>query len=225
MLKAVLFDLDGTLLDTAPDFIFCLNCLLAEENMEPLSDKLIRNTVSNGASALIHLGFPHTLDNEAELTRLRNRLLEIYAQHLADHTLPFDGITDLLVFLEKQAIPWGIVTNKPYIYTKPLVEKMDFPVIPGCIVCPEHVSNRKPHPEPLQLACKQLACSTNEAIYLGDHSRDIEAGLNADMPTIACSYGYIEAHDSAEKWNARHIINQPLDALPILKNYLSNESR
>jgi phosphoglycolate phosphatase len=217
-LKAVLFDLDGTLLDTAPDFATVLNQLRAEEKMLPLDYQMIRDTVSNGASALVRLGFAID-ETHADFERLRQRLLRLYSQHLADQTQPFDGINDILHYIKQQQLCWGVVTNKPFVYTESLLKKMSFPLAPATIVCPDHVTHKKPHPEPMLLACKQANCKPFEAIYLGDHRRDIEAARNAGMLTIACAYGYIEKGDMMSEWRADHIIQHPREAIAILQHY------
>jgi phosphoglycolate phosphatase len=217
-LKAVLFDLDGTLLDTAPDFATVLNQLRAEENQPVLDYQSIRDTVSNGASALVRLGFAID-DTHPDFSRLRERLLQLYSEHLADETQPFDGIDDLLQYVKQQKLCWGVVTNKPLIYTEPLLKKMPFPLAPATVVCPDHVAHKKPHPEPMLLACKQAHCKPFEAIYLGDHRRDVEAAHNAGMQTIACAYGYIEQGDNINTWQADHIIQQPREAIAILQRY------
>ncbi len=219
-LKAVLFDLDGTLLDTAPDFVTVLNTLLIEEGRDTLADDIIRATVSSGARALVQLGF-NLNEGETEFERLRLRLLELYSAHLADATGPFAGIEDTLHFLREQSIAWGIVTNKPQAYTEPLMQQITLPgTPPATVICPDHVTHRKPHPEPLLLACKHLTCTPAEAIYLGDHRRDIESGRNAGMPTIACGYGYIEQGDSIHDWQASHIIEHASEIPAVLQHYL-----
>jgi len=219
-LKAVLFDLDGTLLDTAPDFITSLNLLLAEEGKTSLPHSLIRNAVSNGASALVQLGFPDISPTDKLFEHLRERLLSIYSQHLADASAPFEGIAELLEYAAHHGLHWGIVTNKPFIYTAPLLEQMKFLIPPASVVCPDHVTHRKPHPEPMFLACKQIGCTVSEAIYLGDHRRDIESAHNANMLTIACAYGYIEPNEDIYHWQANHVIDKPQQAIDILRSYL-----
>lgn len=219
-LKAVLFDLDGTLLDTAPDFINSLNLLLQEQQRDPLPREMIRKTVSNGATALVQLAFPDIRSDSATFDTMRQRLLAIYSQHLADHSQPFPGINELLRFCQQHQLQWGIVTNKPWVYTEPLIRQMTFPCPPASIVCPDHVKNRKPDPEPLLLACQQLNCRVTEAIYLGDHRRDIESAHNAQMATIACAYGYIEDGDDIHQWRADHVIEHAQDAIPLLQQKL-----
>jgi len=221
-LKAVLFDLDGTLLDTAPDFVTSLNLLLIEEKKKPLEYKIIRNTVSNGASALIQLAFK-IKDTDPDFERLRQRLLTLYSQHLAEKTRPFDGINELLLFIAKRQMAWGVVTNKPFVYAEPLLRQMHFPLAPQTVVCPDHVTYRKPHPEPMLLACKQLGCRPFEAIYLGDHRRDIEAAQNASMLTIACAYGYIETGDKVSDWHADYSVQQVNEIIPTLQKIMSEK--
>ena len=126
----------------------------------------------------------------------------------------------MLCFLKQQKISWGVVTNKPFFYTEPLLKQMPFPVAPHTVVCPDHVTHRKPHPEPMLLACKQLDCKPFEAIYLGDHRRDIEAAQNASMKTIACAYGYIEAGDKVSDWHADYSVQQVKDIIPILQKII-----
>lgn len=219
ILKAVLFDLDGTLLDTAPDFVTTLNLLLAEEKRLPLDYQTIRNTVSNGAKALIQLGFQID-ETDADFERLRQRLLALYSLHLADKTQPFEGINDVLAFTSEHNMSWGVVTNKPYVYTEPLLKQMPFRIAPHTVICPDHVKHRKPHPEPMLLACKQIGCEPSEAIYLGDHRRDIESAQNAHMLTIACAYGYIDASDKVADWHADYTVQHAREVVPILNTIL-----
>lgn len=217
-MKAVLFDLDGTLFDTAPDFIVVLNQLRAEEQLPPLPGDAIRAVVSNGARALITLGFGLD-EGQAGFECLRQRLLELYLNHLAEKTVPFPGIEPLLRQLAASNIAWGIVTNKPLIYTAPLLRAYPHLPAPGAVICPDHVVNRKPHPEPVLLACAQIGCHPQEAIYLGDHERDIVAGRAAGMPTIGCRYGYINGGEDPTDWNADHLVDSAEDIWPLLQQH------
>ncbi len=218
-LEAVLFDLDGTLLDTAPDFVYILNQLLAEYQKPALPSDIIRSTVSNGARALVSLAFEIDEDH-ADFPVLRARLLTLYTEHLAVATTPFPGIIDTLVFLAAKNIPWGIVTNKPKAYTTPLMERIKLEHQADVVICPEHVTQTKPHPEPLLLACKMLDCRPANTIYIGDHRRDIEAGRLAGMKTVAASYGYIHADDPVDSWNADHCVDSATKITAILECYL-----
>ncbi|RRJ85436.1 HAD family hydrolase [Aestuariirhabdus litorea] len=208
----VLFDLDGTLLDTAPDFIKVLNRLLEEQQRPPLDDAPIRATVSNGARALVSLGFGLT-EGEPGFEPLRERLLTLYEERLGEFTRPFDGIDPLLSTLEARGIPWGVVTNKPSRYTLPLLEKLGYRSRCATVVCPDQVSHSKPHPEPMLLACQQAACIPARTVYIGDHERDIKAGHNAGMPTIAALYGYLEAGLDWRRWRATHQVNHASEIL------------
>ncbi|TQV84202.1 HAD-IA family hydrolase [Exilibacterium tricleocarpae] len=216
-LKAVLFDLDGTLLDTAPDFVVTLNQLLAQEGRAPLPAERIRATVSEGARALVTLGFELT-ETDSDFEPLRQRLLAIYRDNLAVHTRLFDGIAPLLQQCTARDLAWGIVTNKPDAYTQPLLQALA--LAPGVTVCPDHVSQTKPDPEPLLLACTRLNCDTGDAIYIGDHVRDIECGRRAGMPTIAAAYGYLADTGAASQWDADHIAHSATELWPIIEGYL-----
>jgi 2-phosphoglycolate phosphatase len=209
-LKAVIFDLDGTLVDTADEFIIVVQALRAEHDLAPIDEQIIRANVSNGARALVSLALDITED-EPEFESKRLRLLDIYMGVLGDTARPYPGIESLLVELESRGISWGISTNKPRAYTEPLLAKLAISPAPGSVVCPDDVSQRKPHPEPLYLNCKQLGCSPHEAIYVGDHLRDIEAGRRAGMYTIAAAYGYIEDWDKPENWQANSIVQASTD--------------
>lgn len=218
-LEAVLFDLDGTLLDTAPDFVYVVNTLLEEYNKPPLPSDTIRSTVSNGARALISLAF-EVDEGHADFPLLRERLLALYLEHLAVATTPFPGIIETLLFLAENSIPWGIVTNKPSAYTDPLLRRIDLQIQADVVICPEHVTHPKPHPEPLLLACKKINCRPANSIYVGDHRRDIDAGRLAGMKTVAASYGYIHEDDSADNWNADHCIDSATQLNAILARYI-----
>jgi len=219
-LKAVLFDLDGTLLDTAPDFAIVVNLLLQRHGKPPIEYSLIRATVSNGARALVSLAFGIN-EGDSEFADLRQQLLELYSQHLSVKTKPFDGINELLDWLEAQRLSWGIVTNKPRIYTEPIIENLGLAERCATIICPDDVQRTKPDPEPLYLACKQMQCAAEQTIYIGDHRRDIEAGKNAEMRTIAANYGYINSVDPAKNWNADFYVDHASELTPLIKSLLS----
>lgn len=218
-IRAVIFDLDGTLLDTAPDFVLVVNKLLHQYDQPALDADLIRSQVSNGAKALVKLAFAMEEDDpEFEIRRLQ--LLDLYLQHIADYTRPFTGIENLIQTLEQHQIAWGIATNKPARYTNPLMQALNMQPAPFSVICPDHVTRSKPDPESLLLASKQLHCSTDQIIYVGDHLRDIECGKRAGSITIAAAYGYIDANDSPESWNADYLVNSAEDIWPIVQGYL-----
>ncbi len=200
-LRAVIFDLDGTLVDTADEFIPVVQSLRAEHGRGPMNPERIRASVSNGARALVSLGLDLQEDAEGFESK-RLRLLELYSEVLGTMASVYPGIGDLLVKLTGIGIGWGISTNKPRAYTEPLLARLDIRPPPGSVVCPDDVTNRKPHPESLYLNCRELGCAPHEAIYVGDHRRDIEAGRSAGMYTIAAAYGYIEPGDDSRRWGA-----------------------
>lgn len=199
--EAVLFDLDGTLLDTAPDFARVLNAMLAEQGLPALPFPRIRATVSHGARALVRLAFGLT-DGEAGFEPLKTRLLALYEAGLAMETTPFDGVRPLLEELGNRGIGWGVVTNKPLYLAAPLMSAMGFEPAAAALVCPDHVSRTKPDPEPLLLACSLMGCVPSSAVYVGDHARDIEAGRRAGMPTIAAAWGYLADDEPVSAWGA-----------------------
>ncbi len=239
-LKAVLFDLDGTLVDTAEEFVGVVQALRAEHGMDAMDPARIRASVSNGARALVTLGLG-IAETAPEFEEKRLRLLELYGQVLGSAALPYPGIAELLAALSERGIGWGVSTNKPRAYAEPLLRALgmlgdryagdatvgacyagDRPrsgllqgdraqsalLHPPCgsLVCPDDVQNRKPHPESLYRNCRDLGCAPFEAIYIGDHLRDIEAGRRAGMYTVAAAYGYIEAGDDPANWGADAII-------------------
>jgi 2-phosphoglycolate phosphatase len=204
-LRAVIFDLDGTLVDTAAEFVLIVQTLRAEHGLEPMNPERIRASVSNGARSLVTLGLDLP-EEAAGFETQRLRLLELYSEVLGSVAKPYPGITDLLVELEHRNIGWGIATNKPRYLTEPLLKRLDIRPQPGSVVCPDDVSERKPHPESLMLNCRELGCEPAQVIYVGDHLRDIEAGKRAGMHTIAALYGYIEPGDDPYSWGAdRHV--------------------
>lgn len=218
-LQAVIFDLDGTLLDTAPDFYSTVNALRAEEGLEPLANERIRQVVSNGARALVSMAFELEF-NAPGFDRLHKRLLGIYSQQLAELTQPFPGIPETLEFLAERNLPWGIVTNKSHRYTQPILAALDLQPAPASVVCPEDVSQTKPHPEPLLLACEQMSCCPTKVIYVGDHQRDIDCGKAAGSFTVAAAYGYLDEDCDPAAWEADHLIHSAHDLLGIVESYL-----
>jgi len=198
-LKAVIFDLDGTLVDTADEFVPVVQALRAEHGREAMDPQRIRASVSNGARALVSLGLD-LAEDAPEFESKRLRLLELYSSILGTMARPYPGIPELLEVLTGRGIAWGIATNKPRVYTEPLLARLG--LAPGSVVCPDDVAQRKPHPESLLRNCRDLQCEPGEAIYVGDHRRDIEAGRAAGMYTIAAAYGYIEPGDDPDGWGA-----------------------
>ena len=218
-IRAVMFDLDGTLLDTAPDFVTVVNLLLKEHNKPALADEKIRACVSNGARALIAMAFDID-ETYPEFQALRLRLLELYLENLAVATKPFPGITNLLRTLGQHNIAWGIATNKPAIYTSAILLALNLQPIAASVICPDHVKQSKPDPESLFLAAEQIGCSADEIIYIGDHQRDIECGNRAGSITIAAAYGYIDDEKNIANWQADYRVNHADEIWPIIAKHL-----
>lgn len=204
-IAAVLFDLDGTLVDTAPDFTAVLHQLCADQGVAPPADAAILATVSSGARALVELAFRLAPDAQG-FDPLHQALLDVYMTQLqTTRSTLFPGMDRLLTELEGRHIPWGVVTNKPERFSIPLLQKLSLEQRCSVLVCPDHVSQTKPHPEPLLLACARLGCAPDQTIYVGDHPRDIEAGKAACMTTIAAAYGYLPHEPPIADWGADHI--------------------
>jgi phosphoglycolate phosphatase len=187
--KLVLFDLDGTLVDTSPDFILSLNNVLVRNNRKPIKESLIRRHVSDGSAKLTEIGF-NLPRNHFLFDGYRQELLDEYKNNLTTSSKIFDGIKELLDFLKSNEISFGIVTNKPLEYARPVIE--NFIELDNCkvLVCPDHVNNIKPDPEGILQACSKLSIDPSKTIYIGDHPKDLEAGISAGTKTIGCRYGY-----------------------------------
>jgi len=199
---AVLFDLDGTLVDTAPDMVAVLDDLQKMEGQVPLPYATARAQVSNGAAVLIHLAFPDA--DEANHERLRLQYLENYQAAVCVHSALFPGLAELLDILDAEQYPWGVVTNKPARMTDPLLAGLGLGLRAACAISGDTLEQRKPHPAPLLLASEQTGVAPQRTVYVGDAARDIEAGRAAGMITIAVEYGYI-SDDDPRSWNANHI--------------------
>jgi phosphoglycolate phosphatase len=211
-ITTVLFDLDGTLLDTAPDLADALNTVLAENRHEPLPYETIRGMVSHGGIALIKLGF--RLDESSpDFEPLRQRLLSIYRANLSSKTRPFPGMAKLLEQLEQGGLNWGVVTNKPAWLTEPLLQDLGLLQRAACVVSGDTLDERKPHPAPMLHACELAGSRPEQCVYIGDARRDIEAGKNAGMYTLVALFGYFMDDDRPHEWQADGIMEQPLELL------------
>lgn len=209
----VLFDLDGTLLDTAADFVHAANQLSKELGQNPITVEELRPAVSHGLVEIMHTCFKISPDH-SQYPILAKKLLMLYEQSICTYTQPFPGILDLLSALEKQNIRWGIVTNRPSHYTALLLEATDFKSRASCIVNGDTTPNPKPHPDPLFYACKQLAVEPQQCIYIGDAERDIQAGKAAGMTTLGVLFGYIPDIPTALQWGADYYVNHADEILP-----------
>lgn len=206
--QAVFFDLDGTLIDTAPDMVSVLIDLQREEAMEPLDYDVGRSHVSNGAAGLVSLAFPNIDEENHE--RLRLRYLEKYQSSVCVRSHVFPGIDDLLNVLDAKRIPWGVVTNKPMRMTDPLLAGLGLTKRAVCAISGDTLPQRKPDPAPLYLAAEQAGFQTSACIYVGDALRDIEAGRAAGMHTVGVEYGYI-AEDHPSSWGADAVVADPAE--------------
>jgi len=198
--RAVLFDLDGTLLDTAPDMVGALNELRAQESRDPLRFEQVRPFVSHGAKALVSLGFPEA--DGVVFERLRTRFLEIYRSRLSLETRLYDGVEEALTHLESTGISWGIVTNKPRWLTEPLLRHFALQDRAGVVVSGDTLAQRKPHPAPLLYAAEKLGAAPADCIYVGDAERDVLAAQSAGMSVFVALFGYIPADERPRDWPA-----------------------
>jgi len=207
-MKAVLFDLDGTLIDTAADFIRIIQDMCCEKGVAVVDANLIRSQVSEGARAMVKLVYPELEVEDPVFLAHRQRFLDIYA---------------LLEKLESQEIPWGIVTNKPRWLSEALLDALNLTERCAVLVCPEDVSQTKPDPEPMYLAAKHIAIAPQDCIYVGDHPRDIDAGRNAQMYTILAAYGYLPfAHkDDLTAWQADCIVKTVAELDDVIQSLVS----
>ena len=216
-MSAILFDLDGTLVDTAPDMAAALNHILNEEGMDSLPLATIRPHVSRGGLALTKLAFDDHRE-ETEIEPLRLRFLDYYLQHVADHSNLFDGFETVLQTMEAEAIPWGVVTNKPGWLTDPLMQELGLQSRSAVTISGDTTSERKPHPLPLITAAEIINRNCEDCLYIGDDPRDIQAGNAANMTTVIARYGYITDPDSLSTWRADHQIDKPQEILDLLAN-------
>jgi N-acetyl-D-muramate 6-phosphate phosphatase len=209
--RAVLFDLDGTLIDTAPDMIGALNALREQESLAPLAYALARTQVSHGSTGLLRLAFPGV--DTVRCEELRARFLNLYAARLARESALFDGCAEVLDALEAHGIVWGVVTNKPGWLTEPLLRALRLEGRAGCVVSGDSLPERKPHPLPLLHAAHCLQIPPAQCVYIGDAQRDILAARAAGMPVLVASYGYLGPEDDAPGWAADGDLQAPLALL------------
>jgi phosphoglycolate phosphatase len=214
-IDAVLFDLDGTLLDSARDFHRIINRMLHEHGCPPIAFDDLRTQVSNGARAMVRHAFKLEQDSAA-FASLHQQLLDYYAQDTCQESRLFDDIAALLEWLEASKIQWGIVTNKPRRFTLTLLETLNLSQRCASLICPDDVQTGKPDPEGLLLACSQLNANPARSVYVGDHLRDIQAGHAAGMITVAAAWGYLNAGERVEDWNSHYISYQPAELQPLL---------
>jgi N-acetyl-D-muramate 6-phosphate phosphatase len=210
-IRGVLFDLDGTLLDTAHDMMNALNALRAEEKLEPLPYERVRCQVSHGGNALVRLSFGELSPTEHEV--MRQRLLDIYRKQLAKHTRLFEGGDEMLRELEHRGLQWGIVTNKPGWLTTPLLAELNLHTRARAVVSGDTFPERKPHPRGLLHAAQLMGVQPAECVYVGDAERDAQAAQAAGMYSLIAGFGYLGDDDKADAWFQHGWLNTPLDLL------------
>jgi phosphoglycolate phosphatase len=211
----LLFDLDGTLADTAPDLVAVLNRLLAESGLAPMPYAIARNAVSHGAVGLIRLGFGHAPDAAVD-EDLRQRFVELYLDHGHINSRLFIGLSTILSVCSKIGARWGVVTNKPAALTEPLLAVLGVLPCAEVVVSGDTLPQRKPDPAPLVLAARRLDVEPARCIYLGDAERDVVAGRAAGMRTVVTTYGYIRPDEAVVAWRADALVDHPRRIGPML---------
>jgi 2-phosphoglycolate phosphatase len=220
-LRAVLFDMDGTLLDSAPDFIAVAQAMRAARDLPPIAEQLIRQQISGGARAMVASAFAITPEADG-FEALRQEFLDRYQQHCAVFTRPFDGIEQLLTDIEQAKLIWGVVTNKPLRYAEPIMQQLGLAQRSAILICPEHVTHSKPDPEPMLLACARLGLEPASVLFVGDDLRDIESGRAAGTRTAAVRYGYIHHDDNPNHWGADAVVDHPDELRALLDRALGS---
>ncbi len=213
-IRGVLLDMDGTLADTALDLVPLLNGLLREDNMPELDYNWARNHVSQGARALLRLGFGDL--SETQEDALLERILTLYSQTPCRHTVLFDGMAELIESLADRNFPWGIVSNKVESLVVAVADALPLPTAPACIIGGDTLSKRKPHPEPLMEAARRIGVEASSCLYLGDDPRDMQAARDAGMMGVIAAFGYIEPGTDLESWGGDAIIQTPQELIGLL---------
>lgn len=210
-LRAILFDLDGTLLDTAPDMVGALNCLCLEQRRETLSLDALRSSVSHGSARLVRIGFPDA--DAQQFAALQRRFLQIYRATLSTHTRLFNGMDAVLAELTKRGLALGIVTNKPGWLTDPLLAQLELRRRFACVVSGDTVSACKPDPLPMLHAAQLAGAPAGACVYVGDAQRDVQAAHAAGMQALVATYGYLHPEEDWQAWRGDGFVAQPLDLL------------
>lgn len=216
---AVLFDLDGTLVDTAPDMVASLAWVVESHGRAPVDANLSRANVSNGSIGLLKLAFDDVGD--AQMQKLQRQFLDHYQQRVAAESRVFAGLDQLLDQLDAHKLPWGVVTNKPQALTDSLLVSLRLQPRMACAISGDTLPQRKPHPAPMLLASRILDVEPGQIVYIGDAARDIEAGKAAGMATIAAGWGYITEDDDPARWNADAIAADPAELSQLLLKELT----
>jgi len=216
----ILFDLDGTLVDTAHDLAYALNLQRVRHGLAELPLDVIRPYASHGSKGLLAIGFDLS-DTDDTFATMRDEYLDIYDEVLTRKPILFDGVSELLARLEANNIPWGVVTNKPRRFTQPLMQSIGLLTRAACVVSGDDAARPKPFPDTLLMACEQVGVDPQQCWYVGDAERDIQAGKAAGMQTVVALYGYLSETDQPEAWGADQAIQAPLDLLAFVNLKLS----
>jgi len=215
MIRAVLFDLDGTLADTAPDLAYAVNCMRGARNLPPLPLSATRPVTSLGARGLLNVAFGLGPEDPGYDT-MREEFLQLYERHICRETRLFPGTDCLLDSLESRGLRWGVVTNKMERLARLLLDMLALTTRAACIIGGDTAARPKPHPEPLLAACQAVGVDAADCIYVGDDRRDVEAGQAAGMKVVAAKWGYCNG-GRPESWCANWIMEQPTDVLRLVQ--------
>jgi phosphoglycolate phosphatase len=213
---AILFDLDGTLADTAPDLGRALNLQRQRHGLPPLPDEVIRPYASHGSRGLLGIGFDLSPEDDT-FAAMRDEYLALYDEVFCQQPMLFDGVADVLAAIEGKGLQWGVVTNKPSRFTVPLMQALGLSDRAASIVSGDDCERPKPYPDTLLLASRQAGVDPENCWYVGDAERDIIAGRAAGMHTLVATYGYLGEDDRPEAWNAQGMISTPQELLSLLK--------
>ena len=210
--KVVLFDLDGTLINSGLSFLKIVNELKEKEGQSSVDFEIVRKYSSRGATLVLKNSFPDA--SEDKISLLKSEFLSKYEKIMTSNIVKYDGVDALLEHLAAKKVKWGIVTNKSAIYTMPIVKKLNWHKLTDAIICPEDLNKAKPSPEGIFRGLELLDGDPKQSYYIGDHQRDIETAHNAGVISIACTYGYHETDPIS--WNADHIVQKPSDIMEIV---------
>lgn len=217
-LDCVLFDLDGTLVDTAPDLIASLNKTLVAFGFSAVAAASVKPYISYGALAMIQ--HAAAVADEAISQQMLAYMLDTYQHNVAEHSRFFDGIGDTLETIEASGLKWGVITNKKTRFTMPLMDALQLTSRAACIICGDTTANSKPHPEPMFAGCQQAGVLAENCVYIGDALHDITAGKSAGMKTLVALYGYLKIDDQPLSWDADALIEHPQHLTQWIQNFL-----
>jgi phosphoglycolate phosphatase len=214
-LEGILFDLDGTLVDTAPDMVAALNRLRQAHGHPPTDPQPLRNVVSQGAIGLLKAGMPACADDQ-QFEHWRQEFLSLYAENLCCDSRLFNGMAPVLEAAENRGLPWGVVTNKPGALARPLVVALGLEERMACLIAGDDLDRRKPHPEPLLHACAAMGSSPERTAYIGDAEGDMQSAVAAGCLAVVAAWGYIEAQLDVSTWGGDLLVHRPLDLIAVL---------